>query len=136
MVILLLIISVIVIGSKVVYKDDFAVIEGTMTLDANSQENIQLEEWNISAQNVNYPQGFNSSNCCVLSFEGIYSEGIETKGYCYGDLSGSNAVGLSMVLGAYPRCINLMNDYLRLSVGNYATSQKTFYYKIVLMKTN
>lgn len=56
MAILLLIILLIVVGSKVIYKDNFAVITGTISLSNGH-----------GSTSVDYPDGFTRTNCIVIS---------------------------------------------------------------------
>lgn len=66
MVILLLIILLIVLGSKVIYKDNFAVITGTISLTNGSGIGY-----------LNYPDGYNYNNCIVISAAvAIYNDSI------------------------------------------------------------
>ena len=56
MVILLLIILLIVVGNKVIYKDNFAIVTGTISLNNGS-----------GIAYLNYPNGYNYSNCIVVA---------------------------------------------------------------------
>lgn len=58
---LLLIIFVIIIGSRPVYNENFAIVKGTIiTPEANSGN------WFGETQ-INYPEGFTQNNCIVIS---------------------------------------------------------------------
>ena len=58
MAILLLIILVIVIGAKVVYKDEFAVLTGSIQMNAQTE---------TGSTSVNFPTGYTRDNCIVDS---------------------------------------------------------------------
>lgn len=116
--ILLLIILVIVIGSKVVYKDNYAVITGSMSISANGS----------LTKDINYPSGFNVDNCVPISC-GL--KVLENKGYNFiGDYLNSS----SLLINAYDRSLNLISTAIQLYVINPTDSSKTVTYKIVLMK--
>ena len=97
-------------------KGDFAILSGSMTAEANTE----------SVTYVNYPTGFNSSNCVVLS-------SMTTKGgsfssyYTYPyDVMGTNAEkGLR---------VYLHGDNVQISIDNNTETNRTFEYKVVLMK--
>lgn len=119
MVMLLVIILKIVIGSKVVYKDDYVVIEGQMIVEANSS----------LTKNINYPTNYNINNCVPISC-GIKI--LDTKGYNY---VGNKVDSGSILNNAYDRRLNLTEFDIKLFVVNPSTdSSKTITYKIVLMK--
>ena len=94
-------------------KGDFAVIEGSHTLAANTQENLE-QDYDMQTQwQINFPSGFNKDNCVCVCF-GV-------KGYsdrCYAYTLGWNQDTTKINLEAY----------------NMATSEKTLWYRIVLMK--
>lgn len=125
MAILLLIVLVIAIGAKVMYKDDYAVLTGTVQ---NGQGTI------------NYPKGFNKDNCIIIAnmFKRV---GIpETRGFSIGTtFVPSDGTG-----GSLPNSIELQSSgiviklkYIYLSNGNTSIVSNVDYdidYKIVLMK--
>ena len=77
MAILLLIILLIVVGSKVVYKDNFAIVTGKISLLNGSGIGY-----------LNYPNGYNYSNCIVISVAvAIYHDSIFSF---YGDDTTTN----------------------------------------------
>lgn len=111
---LLLIILLIVVGSKVIYKDNFAILTGNIPLTNGSGQ-----------VNVNYPDGFDSSNCVVVSL------GIDI--YASGKFSFVGDAGSPLIYEA-----RLADPYIVVktnSVDNIGTTN-TKQYKIVLMKTN
>lgn len=117
-------------------QGDFAVIEGTINLDANTSENLDNNYWIFSGDTISYPAGYTKTNCVVLAFGTIEESFYDNKGYSFGDRSGGNVFSTVMVLGDVPRNIALYTDGIHISVGNYATSAKTYKYKIVLMKVS
>ena len=132
-VILLLIISIIVIGSKVVFKDNFVVIEGTITLEPNLAENISMSpvKFKQTSFSINYPTGFNKGNCVVIS-----------KAFGFPRQQGLNYVegwnnypnNVDAYLGVLPHDVMLGDNAIQISLGNYMTSEMQYSYKIVLMK--
>lgn len=127
----LLIILAIVIGSKVMYKDNFAVITGSMTLEANTQEGLETDSEKQTQLNINFPTGFNKDNCVVISF----GTKVAGKNYSYGV---GDKASYRWVTGSFRRNITLGastdNSKIQLSVWQLATTQITIDYKIVLMK--
>lgn len=118
-------------------NDDIVVLTGYMTLQANTSESLENDNATFTSLALDFPKGFNKDNCVYLSFGGKF---FNTRGYSYGSpLSISNA----MVSGNTPKMISLGGNAetdnankIVLQVGNYATSVKEFYYKIVLMRIN
>lgn len=112
-----------------VASNRFAVLEGTLTLEASessgSSKTTQLD--------IEFPEGFNRQNCICLCVGASKHE----DQYSYGiGLTSS----LQMVTGSYPRYVTLGtnsdNTKIRLSVSNPSTTSASIYYKIVLMKIN
>lgn len=102
------------VGSKVIYKDNFAVLTGNISLTNGSGQ-----------VNVNYPSGFDSSNCVVVSL------GIDI--YASGKFSFVGEAGSPLIYEA-----RLVEPYIIVktkSVENIGTSN-TKQYRIVLMKIN
>ena len=113
-------------------KGDFAVITGSMTLAANTQENLDLNASQQTMINIDFPSGYNKDNCVCLAF-GV--KGVENRNYAYGyNTSGS----LGLLRGTVERTITLgaLSDSTKIGVEAYnmATSEKTLWYRIVLMK--
>lgn len=110
-------------NSKIVnykLKDDFAILTGSMTVEAGASDaptNAILD--------VNYPSGFDKSNCVVLST--MTTDTIPTS-TTYSYPHNLNVLDSEMKL-----TVRLASDVIQISVGN-TTSAKTFKYKIVLMK--
>lgn len=115
--ILLLIILVILVGSKAVYKNDFAVINGTKIINASTAENIS----------INYPTGFTAENCVPVCCGLKYSN----RGYNY---VGKYDDSMDLYWGAIKRTLTFGTDNITLRIDNVVTEQTTYNYKIVLMK--
>lgn len=125
-------ILLIVIGSKVLYSDNIAVISGQMVLKANSQSNFENDVEQQTILNIDFPQGFNKDNCVCLAF------GMKTfaeKNYSYGvTFSSANRVSTgsfirNAILGAVDD-----NNKIALHVWQMSNVEKTVYYRLVLMK--
>ena len=125
MVILLLIILVTAVGAKVIYKDDYVVLTGTV-------QNGQVT--------INYPEGLNKNNCIIIAnmFKRV---GIpETRGFSIG----TTFVPADATSGSLPNSIELQSSGIviklkdiYLSNGNTSIVSNVDYdidYKIVLMK--
>ena len=132
MAILLLIILEIVIGSKVVYKDNFAILNGIIPANTGSNSYSQIE--------INYPTGYTKDNCVIIASE--FNNSNSNTTYSTGTILN---VG-SYVIGAVPASISLKDNKIDIRISNvYAVSgdpaavyvQKIavpIKYKIVLMK--
>ena len=124
MAILLLIILVIVIGSKVVYKDNFAILTGNLV---------------EGSATITYPKGYNKDNCVVLSVS-FDNDNLANRQWAYSFVMDSS----SYVGGAIPYKLKLEKDNISLETkniqiidGQYPYASKStvdFSYKIVLMK--
>lgn len=133
MAILLLIILVIAIGSKVTYQDNFAVLTGSVILEANTEENIQAGKSKTTTFSIDYPEGFNRDNCVVVSYARTGTGGLM---YSYGWKS-SEIDSMDMYRGLDTFIVSLYNDderKIQVSIGRYAQSEGKVDYKIVLMK--
>ena len=118
-------------GSAFVNKGDIAVLTGNMVLNPNTQENIALSPIKplFTTKNINYPSGFNEDNCIILSKMFKYTQ---DRGYAEG--WNNYAGSLDMLNGTLQNYIILHSNNIILGIGNLATDEKTYYYKIVLMK--
>lgn len=123
-------ILLIMLGSKVVYNDRIAVIEGNIMLEASPDNSSHQTSWQL-----NFPNGFNSNNCvCVAFGTKLYAD--SKAGYAYGT-GFEGAIGLGC--GDIPKSIELgqINNLDKIWCQAYNTSgaEKTLYYRIVLLKT-
>lgn len=101
--------------------EDFAIITGNFTLVSGKSDFT-----------VNYPIGFNSENCVVISTM-VSRENGYTEGYY------PTAVGYTV--GALGKGVHLNSSNIRLMFCNptedgHSSGTATFTYKIVLMKTS
>lgn len=133
--ILLLIILLIVVGSKVVHQDRFAIITGSIELNANTQENISKQpiQCTSTSKTIELPEGFNATNCVVVS---CAFKKTETRGYAYGWDNYPDAS--DTVRGTLPYALAFDDgtgaNSMQLVMSNMSTSTSTYYYEIVLMK--
>ena len=113
-------------------QNNIAVISGQMILEANSQSNLNSNIEQQTILNIDFPRGFNKDNCFCLTF-GIKTN--EDKNYSYGvgdSISNRSFTGSlirNVILGA-----SNDNSKIALHVWQPSTSQKTAYYRLVLMK--
>lgn len=117
-------------------------VNGNANFDGSENIEIQVKQDNIKtltgsvtaegedygAKAIDYPAGYNKDNCiCIASATRMY----ENKEWNYGiELD----VAISLLTGGGLRRIILNTSNINVALYNYATSQKTIYYKIVLMK--
>lgn len=116
-----------------VMQANIAVIEGEMTLTANDSKGIEESTMKQTTKTINYPSGFNSSNCIVIGVEGKH---YTDKPFVVGDTSGSNLYTFGTLTGAIPKVVQLGSEEIILYAYNYAPQPKTFYYKLILMKVS
>lgn len=123
--------------TETVVKGDFAVLNGNMTLAANTGDNASKGICEDTELVIDYPEGFNANNCVVLS------AGRKGTSNCYSYGWNNNVDSVSMVLGLEPftaslygETSNAFSNKIRLMAGNLATNSKTISYKIVLMKVS
>ena len=114
-------------GSNVIYHDDVAIITGEKTLDANSSSSGL--EYAQTTWNISYPTGFSKNNCIVLAFQGSLDTNLRVGAYGTGPVTSTNAVRATL-----PRTVVLWDDLINLECWNPAYSEKTYYYKLVLLK--
>ena len=119
-------------GSAYILKNNVAVLTGTQTLTANTNENVQNNNAMATNWKLNFPTGYNANNCVCIAFGSkFYSD----AGYSY-ELD--SAISTQMLTGATYKSITLgaKGDTNKIScyAWNWATSARDFMYKIVLMK--
>lgn len=121
-------------GSIYTLKDDFAIIEGTITIESGSASG--------SATNIAYPEGFNQNNCAVISI--AVNKSSSSNVYF-----GFAAIASDWVAGSGLNRVTLGSDYISINTNNVSqdlmmgqavgnsgyTSQTVLNYKIVLLKT-
>lgn len=125
---------------KTVLKDNIAVIMGKMTLEANTGDNAMNGITTRTEKLIDYPEGFNSENCIVISCsrQGNYQEsGYPIWGYGWSDnvesmdtYNGITPFGV----GLYPQTNTSYSNKIRIFVGNLLTTAQEVEFKLVLMK--
>ena len=120
-------------ASQYVTNDRFAVITGSINCRANTLDRVQEGECSYTNIDLNFPPGFTSKNCVVLTINSI---SLGNRGFAY--LLGRGPItALDMSWGTEPIKIMLgfnNQEIIKLSVGNYDTNEIVRHYKIVLMK--
>lgn len=113
-------------------QNNIAILTGSMTLEANSQQNFETGTKKQTVKKINFPAGYNKDNCVCVAF-GIKRFAEKNYNYGTGDSASYNAT-----TGAYDRNIVLGSSTddtkIDLSVWQLMTSSTTVYYKIVLLK--
>lgn len=118
------IILLIIIGSSVVYKDNYALITGTISA-------------NNGSASVKYPSGFNNENCVIVSYMlNRYDNGKYGTGSCFDSVSYvSGAIPAAIILNESGITINIKNINIINGENPYvAVPSSDFKFKIVLMK--
>ena len=120
----------IVVGSKVVYKDNFAILTGV--LESSTTENGSYQK------NINYPEGFNQNNCIVIS----HALDLENSVVIWG--TGNTFDSSGFLGGAMPSYVCLRENDITIEARNIRVDSDsivtsvpltgTINYKIVLMK--
>ncbi len=109
-------------------QDNIAIINGSITLQANPQSNLDNNSEKQTILEIDFPKGFNKDNCVCIAFG---MKAAEERNYSYG-------VGFSAsyrsVTGSLIRDVILDTSKIKLNVWQMATSEKTAYYRLVLMK--
>lgn len=121
-----MIILLIVVGSKVIYKDDSVIIEGQMTLQAGSPDNFVA-----TTKQIDFPQGFDKTNCYLLSF------GTKTmrnnNGYGYGAMEKYDVTSIQNNVVPYTVLLGDSNNQIKLVLKNFY-NEMLVDYQIVLQK--
>lgn len=131
MAILLLIILAIAIGSRVVYKDNFVILTGTINGSG---------ETNSQAININYPNGLTKDNCVVINASFKNKENTST-GYSIG----TAFLPADVSKGSIVNSVSLREDCISITIRNIYIStgenpsitnfdNRTLNYVLVLMK--
>lgn len=100
-------------------KEDFAIITGSFTF-TNGQSDFTID----------YPDGFNSNNCVVISVMANRQQGY-TEGYF--------PTSVGNIMGALGKAIQLKSDEIRLTFcnpqeGSHSSGTTSYDYKLVLLK--
>lgn len=120
------IILLVLIGSKVIYDDKFAIVEGIIVTPALGSEDTK------GSISLNYPTGFNKNNCMVIS---LMSQNYGGDGYSYNT---STSLGLASeeIAGCYGLHASLRSDEIIISLRkvNVNAQPKNIHVRLVLMK--
>lgn len=121
-------------GSAYVLKNNFAILTGTITLNENSDENLEKDPIKVAMTSkiIDFPEGFNGNNCVAISVSFSRADRAFSMGWNnYLDSADSLMVTLpfSLSIGNADK-----SDEMLLVLGNMGQSQTTVNYKIVLMK--
>ena len=129
---LLVVILLILVGAKVIYKDNFAIITGSIECDAATDE----DRYKLTNKDINFPTGFTSENCVVVS---VGANNMTNKGYSYtqGFKSELTALDMSWATEGIKVMLGYNNtEIIKISAVNITKQTATKKYKIVLMKIN
>ena len=107
-------------GTKVVYKDDIAVLTGNFALNSGTDYSTD----------ISYPNGFNKNNCAVMAFGLVMQNDSNGRGYNFG---GTYKDSSDLLNNALNRDVNLRDSQIHIRVKSLGTSGN-YTYKIVLMK--
>lgn len=112
-------------GAKVIYNDRFAIVEGVIITPGKGATYL------TGVAKVDYPQGFNQTNCMVISIMGgsFRDNALLSTPMCNEDDNG-------YVRGVAGLVASLTNSNISVSVRKLETSQEsvTIPFKIILMK--
>lgn len=115
-----------------------AVLSGSVTLQANTSENLETDSCTFTEKTISYPSGFNKDNCTVIS-AAITGSGKLMYGFGWTNKIDStdlyNGIMPVQVI-LYGTTSNSNSNKIKARFGNYTTSQRSVDYKIVLMKTS
>lgn len=107
-------------------------LTGNVSVTASSENTFSdTGKWGKGQAVINYPSGFSSSNCVVISI------GIKASTSSIGYNFGSSAKHmLDIQANAFPTNVVLNSDKILLNVKNPITSATTLSYKVILMKVS
>ena len=113
---MLLVILQIIIGTNYITQDNFEVIEGNITIAADSQEDVYF----------NYPENFTADNCYPIAC------GIQTQEFIGYNYEGVWRDSGSITVGSFDRSLNFTRSKIRLTIYNSSSAKTYFKYKIIL----
>lgn len=119
-------------------KGDFAVIDGTMELEANTSERALEGLTTRTSTSIDFPTGFNADNCVLIS-AGRY--GSADGMISYGWSEKIDAMDMYNSIEPFKVSLNKTNvtpysEKIKIEAGNLSTNLRTLHYKIVLMKVS
>lgn len=115
-------------------QNNIKVIEGNLTLQANTSSAASNKEMQLTGKLIPFPSGFNFNNTVVIAFGTINQTYYTDKGYCYGDSSGTGILSNGMVSGAVPKYVQVGPNGINISIANFSTQKPTYKYRLVLLK--
>lgn len=111
-------------------QDNIKVLTGNATLTANTNEFATNNRCTMTNISINYPTGFSSSNCKVLSI--AIKMGAQPY-YTYGWTNYLSST--EMLKGVLPTNVSLKESEITFSIGNLSTNSTNVKYEIILLKT-
>lgn len=124
------------LSDNVYVKDNYAILEGEVTLDANSGDNLAqgdlmgCNEATRTITGLSYPTGFTMDNCiCIALLVSNYN-----KDRWSNFAQDSVSVSARNLTGAIPRDVVLKSDGIDLHISNFVTQTISVKYKLVLLK--
>lgn len=112
------------------YVDNTVILEGSMTLEANTEENRANNQCHHTTINIEYPEGFNINNAWCLDFQTVSYGGTNIASQY---LDGS-IIDIRYMSGNLPKSIEFCSDKIILRIGNFETTSWDVNYRILLMK--
>lgn len=111
-------------------QSNIKIVSGSATLTANTNEYATDNRCTMTNISIDYPDGFSSSNCRVLST--AIKMGAQPY-YTYGWTNYLSSV--EMLKGVLPNNVALQESKIMLSIGNLSTNTTNIQYEIILLKT-
>lgn len=124
-------------GSAYVLKGDYAIMQGSITLNVSTDQQLSSGIYAQTNIDLDFPTGFNKDNCVVVSFgTRCHLRGELGQGFVYGDYE-NDSLGLylgnmhkSLILGSKEK-----QNKIKIMLENISnTGTFVLDYKIVLMK--
>ena len=135
---LFVIILLIVLGTKYINKNEFAIITGIVDLEANTSEKAVNGELTYTETTVNYPSGFTKENCIIIA-TARHNTNNEQLPWSYGwkNIPDSQDIfrsTLPITVSLYGQTDNSYSNKIKISMGNLSTNKNKVEYKIILFK--
>ena len=121
-------------STEYIVKGDFAIIDKSITLTANSESNASEGKMEMTSETIAFPSGFNKGNTIVIAFGSVPQTYYEQKGINYGDTSGTKLLSSGMLSGAVPKSASVYSDGIHITIANFRPSAIDFKYRLLLMK--
>lgn len=121
-------------STEYVLKENFAIIDKTLTLTANLESNSLEGKMVMTSDIIAFPQGFKKENTIVIAFGGISQKYYESKGLNYEDTSGTNLLSDGILSGAVPKSASIYSDGIHIKIANFSLQETEFKYRLILMK--